>query len=630
MRQIEKTRLSLRLGWLLVIMLGLGWSAWLTLLSIRQHEGFHSIGNDLGIYAQIVWTTAHGDPFYTSLTRQTTNFLGHHFVPLVAVFAPLYRLFPDARLLLAGQACALALGAIPLFDFARRRLPTVAAIGITIVYFLSPLLAHIALFEFHEIALAVPLLMAAGAALLNHRYRMMGIWLLLALGAKEEVALIALGFGFYLMLILREWRWGVGVTGGAIAWSLFLFGWFMPSLNTLDGTYTFVQRYQTLGDSPAAMLQTVFTRPQTVWNLITTPAKRDFLVALLLPLAGLPLVGLPALLLAFPTLAYLLLSEYELQVAITTHYSAPLLPFLFLSTAVALQRAYQRGAWIGHGAMLLLGVASLWGYLTLSPLQGGGFYDPTRFSVTAEQQATGAWLASLPSNATIASDWKYFPFLANRRHIDDLLNPSIRPINRIIPDYLITAAPAPDATSAPIYPYLAPELNELAFGELVVPIYQLQSTREDGTQWWQRQPLSVSLQRVDQDFERGMVLVGAGGAWRTDAQQAGDTLAVWLAWGAREVQPERLTFTLQLFRGEERVAQVDREMGNGRFPTSRWHDWLAQPVVVDAFPLSLPADLPAGDYELRAGLYESGTVQTLTTPDGAGLVSIGTVRVVAP
>lgn len=617
--------LKFHVGWMIVLLLMVGWAVWLTILSLRQHDGFHNIGNDLGIYAQIVWTTAHGEPFYTSLTRQTTNFLGHHFVPLVALFAPLYRLLPDARLLLIGQAILLSMGAIPLYEFARRRLPPFAAVAIIIAYFLSPLLANIALFEFHEISLAVPLLMAAGAALLNHRYRLMVIWLLLALGAKEEVALIAIGFGLYLLLILREWRWGTGITIGAVMWSVFLFGWFMPSLNTLDGTYTFVQRYGSLGDSPAQIIQTILTQPQQLWSLITTPAKREFLVALLLPLAGLPLLGLPALLLALPTLAYLLFSDYELHVAITNHYSAPLIPFFFLATVIALQRVYALRTLVGHVVIGFLLIASVWGYLTLSPLQGGGSYDPSRYEVTDAHRTAHALLATIPPQASVASDWRYFPFLANRRHIDDLLNPSIRPINTIIPDFLVTSASASDATSAPLYPYIAPELNELTEGNFILPTYRLMENAEDGTQLWQRQSQNITIERIDADFERGMVLVGASPYQKS--VKSGETLSLWMVWGARDPQPQRLTFTVQLFNGEERVAQIDREMGGGRFPTPHWHDWLAQPVVVDTFPLPLPADLPAGEYALRAGVYESETVRALTTLDGKVLVEIGTIKV---
>ena len=92
--------------------IGVGW------LSIQRHLAFKTSG-DLGIFVQAMWSTAHGRPFYVSVWGGGANFLGHHFVPLLAVFAPLYRLWPDARLLLGIQVALLALAVVPLYVFAR-------------------------------------------------------------------------------------------------------------------------------------------------------------------------------------------------------------------------------------------------------------------------------------------------------------------------------------------------------------------------------------------------------------------------------------------------------------------------------------------------------------------------------
>lgn len=626
--------------WLAPLVLGLAllWALLVSSLAIRQHEAFSNVGNDLGIYAQIVWTTGQGTPFYTSLTRQTTNFLGHHFVPIVAALVPLHALWPDARLLLVVQALALAAGVGPLLAFAQRRLPAGMALIVALAYLLSPFLASIALFEFHEIALAVLPLMAAGAALLERRPRATLLWLGIALLAKEEVALIAVGFGLYALLVQRRGRFGAALTGAALAWSLFLFGWLMPALNPLEGSYTFAQRYGSLGDSPAAILRGALTQPGTVLALLTTEAKRRFVGALLLPLGGLPLLGLPATLLALPTLAYLLLSDYELQVQLWSHYPAPLLPPLFLATVGALERLRGWHPRLGWAGAALLLAAALLGARLLGPLPGGLRYAPDHAAVTPDDHESQALLATLPPDAAVASDWRYFPWLANRWHIDDLLNPTFRPINSVIPDWLATRAPAPDATSAPTYPWIAPELSELEPGALRLPRFTLRAATPEGTQLWERRPPAedVTLARLDAPFEGGLWLVAAGTPPEVAATGAaplraapGDTLPIWLAWGASEPLPERLTFTVQLFRGEERVAQRDQEMGGGRFPTPRWHDWLAQPVVVGEFPLTLPADLPPGSYHLRAGAYESATVRPLLRPDGSAWVEVAIVEVEA-
>ena len=58
---------------------------------------------DLSLYSQVVWNTAHGDPFRTSVLPFTGNYLGNHFSPIMAVFVPFYLLWPDPRVLLLAQ-----------------------------------------------------------------------------------------------------------------------------------------------------------------------------------------------------------------------------------------------------------------------------------------------------------------------------------------------------------------------------------------------------------------------------------------------------------------------------------------------------------------------------------------------
>jgi len=56
----------------------------------QRHAHFNSNGFDLGIQDQVVWNTAHGRWYQSSL--EVTNYLGDHFKPLVALLAPFYRL----------------------------------------------------------------------------------------------------------------------------------------------------------------------------------------------------------------------------------------------------------------------------------------------------------------------------------------------------------------------------------------------------------------------------------------------------------------------------------------------------------------------------------------------------------
>jgi hypothetical protein len=54
------------------------------------------------------------------------------------------------------------------------------------------------------------------------------------------------------------------------------------------------------------------------------------------------------------------------------------------------------------------------------------------------------------------------------------------------------------------------------------------------------------------------------------------------------------------------VAQRDAVPGNGLFPVESWETGA---VMRDQFALQLPAELPAGEYEIQVGIYSATSGQ---------------------
>ena len=75
----------------------------------------------------------------TGLRGDQISRLAAHVDPILVAFAPLWRLWPSPDLLLIVQAVAVALGALPVFRLARRRLGRDdAALGFALAYLLYP------------------------------------------------------------------------------------------------------------------------------------------------------------------------------------------------------------------------------------------------------------------------------------------------------------------------------------------------------------------------------------------------------------------------------------------------------------------------------------------------------------
>jgi uncharacterized membrane protein len=173
-----------------------------TALSVMRYDAFHAATFDLGLTAQVMWNTAYGRVFETSIDRATNaaligSYLGNHVQPILLLLAPFYRLWPDPRLLLVVQSVALGIAALPLYEIARRRSgrPTTALV-IACCYLAYPALGFLNLFDFHVIALSIPLVFLAYWAWQDNRPVWFWIAVLLALFTKEEMA-------------IPLWMWGL-------------------------------------------------------------------------------------------------------------------------------------------------------------------------------------------------------------------------------------------------------------------------------------------------------------------------------------------------------------------------------------------------------------------------------------
>jgi hypothetical protein len=96
----------------------------------------------------------------------------------------------------------------------------------------------------------------------------------------------------------------------------------------------------------------------------------------------------------------------------------------------------------------------------------------------------------------------------------------------------------------------------------------------------------------------------------------GQDLQVTLAWQAEATPDQNYTVFVQLLDEADQVrAQHDGQPGDGMLITTTW---APGEYVRDEHHLSLPPDLPAGDYRLIAGMYLSETGERLPVLDQAG------------
>ncbi len=378
-------------------------------LAVVQHVTFHTRARDMGIYVQVLWNTAHGRPFASTLLAENTLHLAEHVAPVLAPLATLNALVPDPRWLLALQQLCLAGSGLPIYFWARRRVGDWPALALLAGYYAMPALSRVALSELHPIVMAALPLSLGLVATLDGRVRAAVVWLLLALLFEEETAPLVGAAGAYLLLV-RGSRVGLALGGLAAVWLVAAVLLVMPAFHDRRTLA------QTGGNRTTAHFEQVRESPVVALEWLGGERGAEAAIWLLGPPAGLPLLAPHVLALATPAFAVLFLQDREGTFA--GHWSAAMLPVFWLAAAAAMARLE---AWSGPRRRVALGLAALavlvasgLSYWRYSLYPGGRGHDADRFVWTEHEEALARAVALASPSARLDATRRVVPHLAHR------------------------------------------------------------------------------------------------------------------------------------------------------------------------------------------------------------------------
>jgi uncharacterized membrane protein len=357
---------------------------------------------DSAMYEEHLWNLEHGKGFRSYLDQGL--FLGEHIQVVHVLFLPLHLIWPHHLLLEICESAAVALGAIPVFLLARRHGSSErAALLLAVAYLLySPLQyldTTIDLKTFRPSAFGVPAVLWAMERLERGQYWQMALWLLLALSAQEDYAIVVALLGAWILfrptavaapglhyvsrvLSSKHRRHmllgaGMGVFGIIYLWLTLnvVLPWFR------DGAAIhYVSYFAKIGNTPSEIVINLCTKPHFLFRELLTASAAAYALRLLVPLGFLPLLSPSRLFAGTPLFILLCLNDLAMQPpAPVHHFHAPLVPFLFWSASAALGTNSLLESIQGHGTTrarfactcaLLTGV-----FMTLTPL-GIQFWDP--------------------------------------------------------------------------------------------------------------------------------------------------------------------------------------------------------------------------------------------------------------
>lgn len=410
--------------------------------SLRQWARFDVPSWDLGIFTQVLRSYSELRAPISDIKGPGFMILGDHFHPLLAILAPVYRLFPSGATVLVLQAVLIGLSVLVVGRCAQRLLGPLAGACIAVAYGLSWGLQSAVAAQFHEVALAVPLLAASCAALVRRDHRGATLWALPLLGVKETFGLTVAAVGVVL-LIRGSRRLGTLLLVTGVGAFVLITEVVLPALNP-DGEWAYAS------DS---IIATLLSDPGSAAPMFTTGAAQKLgLLLAVLAITGFLALRSPIMLVALPTVAWRLTSEVPQHWGLDWHYSAVLMPVVFLALVDGLRRAPLRrfARWITAGCAVAAVLISA--QFPLAELT-----EPHTYQPAADDDAAHAALAAVPSGATVATDITLMAYLVPTHTVLWVGSPDTP-----VPDFVVV-----DQDSG-VYPGEPPQ-SAVAYGEKKFP-----------------------------------------------------------------------------------------------------------------------------------------------------------------
>jgi uncharacterized membrane protein len=381
-----------------------------SLVGIFRHNHFGSFGFDLGIYDQAIWLYSRFKVPYSTIKGMIV--LADHFSPTLILLAPLYWVWDNVKILLIFQAFIACLGAYPIYLLAKEVLKS-TLFGLILAF---AYLAYFGLqfgltFDFHPVTVAAGVLAWLFYFLHRKQFASLILGLILLVGLKEDMPLVAAVFGLFAIGKYRLVRFGII----SILLSSFYFflvtHYFIPALSDRGFLY-----------KPEIPLT-----PLGWWRAFTQPPmKLKTLLLSFLPLSFLPLLSPPVMILIlahfaenFPGTA--LLGRW----GIFLHYRTILAPIMAVGTIFGINNLkIMTEKFLGRRfSKRIVGLTTL-SVLVLTVLAQYGLHLPLNSLAKKDFYLTKIWmkdnqelLSKIPREASVATQNNLAPHLSHRKKI---------------------------------------------------------------------------------------------------------------------------------------------------------------------------------------------------------------------
>lgn len=418
---IKKYKFELILGAIIVLYIGI-----FSFFSIKRYRTLNSYYYDLGIMDQVVFNTSKGR--FLEMTNQqlkkNTSRLAIHFDPILAIFAPLYKLYPSPKVLLVGQTVILALGALAVYLIGSRIIKKKAVSFLFAVCYLCFFpVQRVVLFDFHAVALATTFFLFAIYFNLVKKNHWSFIFILLSLLTKEHVGLVVFLYGVYLKLIKKEKKFGLTVLITGLIFFITTVYLIIPYFR--QESHFALRYYEDFGDKPSTILYNIFRHPLVTVRYLFRRDTFEYVSRIITP-NFYSLFSPLALLIAAPELAINILSFNGNMRSIFFHYNSLIIPFIYFSLILGYQKLGKmiKNSFIKKAVLIVFIILNLYSYYQYNPLPVSSVKRPAVYKKLnrVKAESINKWQQELADEGIkLATTPRLAPFFTHRQYYYNFL-----------------------------------------------------------------------------------------------------------------------------------------------------------------------------------------------------------------
>lgn len=390
-----------RIPWILFL------SAFLFLLRIKwmQHFTFKT-GYDFAMYDTAIRNTLRGRLMFCEYLG--ASFFSDHFVPVLLLICPLYLIADSPLILLFLQAAAVSGSLAVMYKICRHHdlQPLVSTI-VPVIFLNYKPLAEGTLFQFHPEMFEPLLILGCIYCVLKSRFACYFVFLILALGCKEDVAISTFCLGLYLLFNRRTRRIGMATSIISAVWAFLSWTWIIPSLlpEPAQVSRFLTDRWSHLGQDYISVISSLLLSPGYVLSCCFSKPVLE----MLLRLGFIPLIGFEPLLIALPALVMNTTADYPAQASLRGYYSAPLIPFIFWAFIRGLVRIRSHFFRKRPRAMESIKLTALVSLFLYAAATFGTHYQ--FYPITPAVSARYRVMHHLPDSCTVSCEAGFLPHL---------------------------------------------------------------------------------------------------------------------------------------------------------------------------------------------------------------------------